>query len=61
MKAGLFFGYIITPERLARKGVRALFRGRAQITPGLYTKLLDLLVRLLPTSALRLIRRLRIF
>lgn len=61
MKLGLLFGYIITPEKLARKGVRAMFRGRSQITPGLYTKLLDFLVWLLPTWALRLIRRLRIF
>ena len=61
MKAGLFFGYIIRPERLARKAVRAVERGRGQITPGFYTKLLDVAVGLLPTCVLRLIRRLRIF
>lgn len=61
MKAGLFFGYIITPEKLARKAVKAVFRGRAQITPGLSTKLLEFLVGLIPTSVLRLIRRLKIF
>jgi len=61
MKAGLILGYITTPERLARRAVRANFRGRAQITPGLWTKLLQFLVALLPTCLLRLVRKLRIF
>jgi len=61
VKAGLALGYIITPEKLAHKGVRAVLRGRAQITPGLSTKLLQFLVALLPTCLLRLIRRLKIF
>lgn len=61
MRAGLAIGYIITPEKLARKGVRAMFKGRAQITPGFSTKLLNLLVGLIPTCGLRLIRRLKIF
>ncbi|MDD6364762.1 MAG: SDR family NAD(P)-dependent oxidoreductase [Bacteroidales bacterium] len=61
MKAGLIIGYIITPERLARKAVKAVKKGRAQITPGLYTKLLDFFVSLIPTCLLRLIRRWKIF
>lgn len=61
MKAGLVIGYIITPERLAEKAVRAVMKGRAQITPGFFTKLLELLVGLVPTCALRLVRRLKIF
>lgn len=61
MKAGLMLGYIITPEKLARKGIKAVFRGRSQITPGFSTKLLELLVALLPTCALRLIRKWHIF
>ena len=61
MKAGLVLGYIITPEKLARKGLRAMFRGRAKVTPGLYTKLLDAAVSLVPTAALRLIRRWGLF
>lgn len=61
MKAGLALGYIITPAKLARKSVRAALRGRAQLTPGISTKLLDVLVSLIPTCLLRLIRRLRIF
>lgn len=61
VKAGLVLGYIITPEKLARKAVKAVLRGRAQITPGLSTKLLELFVRLIPTCGLRLIRKWRIF
>ena len=61
MKAGLLVGYIMTPERLARRAVRAALRGRPQITPGFYTKLLNVLVALIPTWMLRLIRRLKIF
>lgn len=60
-RVGLAVGYIMTPERLARRAVRATLRGRAQITPGIFTKLLDLLVGLIPTCVLRLIRRLKIF
>lgn len=61
MKFGLMAGYIITPEKLARKAVRAVLRGRAQITPGLSTKLLQVLVALIPTCVLRFIRRIRLF
>ena len=61
MKAGLLVGYIMTPERLARRAVRSALRGRPQITPGFYTKLLNVLVALIPTWMLRLIRRLKIF
>lgn len=61
LKAGLFFGYIMTPERLSRRAVKAVLRGRAQITPGLSTKILEFLVGLIPTSALTLVRKLKIF
>lgn len=61
VRAGLALGYIITPEKLARIAVRANFRGRYQITPGLSTKLLQFLVSLIPTCVLRLIRKLKIF
>lgn len=60
-KIGLFIGYIITPEKLARKGVKAMFRGRARITPGILNYVLMFLVGLLPTCLLRLIRKLEIF
>lgn len=61
MKLGLAFGFIMTPERLARKSVKAALRGRAQITPGLTAKFLHVLVALIPTCVLRLIRCLKIF
>ena len=61
LKAGLTIGYIITPEKLAHRAVRAMFKGRAQITPGFSSKLLIVLVKLLPTGALKLIRKLKIF
>jgi len=61
VKTGLALGYIITPEKLARKGVKAVLKGKAQITPGFSTKLLQVLVALIPTCALRLVRRMKIF
>ena len=61
LKVGLALGYIMTPEKLARKAVNALFKGRHQITPGFSAKLLSALVRLIPTCALKLVRRLKIF
>jgi len=61
VRTGLALGYIITPEKLADKAVRAALKGRAQITPGLSTKILQVLVALLPTWSLRLIRRMKLF
>lgn len=61
LRTGLALGYIIPPEKLARKAVRTAFKGRPQITPGLSTKLLQCLVGFVPTRALRLIRRWKIF
>lgn len=61
VRAGLVLGYIMRPEKLAGKAVRAAFRGRAQLTPGFFTLVLQILVALIPTAGLRLIRRWRIF
>ncbi len=61
MRAGLAIGYITTPERLARRAVKAALRGRAQITPGFFTRLLQVLVGLIPTCGLRLIRKWKLF
>ena len=61
LRTGLAVGYIMRPEILARKAVRAALKGRAQITPGFFTCLLQFLVGLIPTALLRLIRKLRIF
>lgn len=61
LEAGLAIGYIITPEKLAHKAINALFKGKAQITPGFSSKLLVTLVRLIPTGVLKMIRKLNIF
>lgn len=61
LKAGLALGYIVTPEKLAAKGVKAMMKGRSRITPGIASNILIVLVKLLPTSALRLIRKLKLF
>ena len=61
-KLGLLLGYIVEPDYLARRGVNAMFRGRAKVTvPCVWNHLLLFLVALVPTCLLRLIRKLRIF
>lgn len=60
-KIGKIVGYITTPEKLAEKGLKAMFRGRCQRTPGFLNHVLIFLVALLPTGLLRLIRRWNIF
>ena len=61
-KMGLLFGYIVQPDYLARRGVNAMFRGRAKVTvPALWNHILLFLVALIPTCLLRLIRKLRLF
>lgn len=60
-KIGMIVGYITTPEKLARRGLRAMFNKRAQVTPGFLNHVLIFLVSLLPTGLLRLIRRWHIF
>lgn len=52
------WGVMWTPERVARKGLRALSRGRRRCIPGLFTKLCVWFCRLLPAGAMRLIVRL---
>lgn len=60
-KVGRIVGYIITPKQLVRKALRAMFRGKAQRTPGFLNHVLLFLVALIPTGLLRLIRRWKIF
>ncbi|MCQ2334911.1 MAG: SDR family NAD(P)-dependent oxidoreductase [Paludibacteraceae bacterium] len=56
---GKALGFIVSPEVLCRRALRALFAGRHKVTiPLLWNKVLLFFVWLLPTSALRLIRRL---
>ena len=57
-KMGLALGYIVSPEHLARRGVNAMFRGRAKVTvPSLWNHILLFFVALIPTWLLRLIRK----
>ncbi|MDD4848481.1 MAG: SDR family NAD(P)-dependent oxidoreductase [Bacteroidales bacterium] len=60
-KIGVKTGCIITPQRLAKKGVRAMFRGKSRITPGIINHIGIFLVHLLPTGLLRLVRKWGIF
>lgn len=61
-KMGLVLGYIVQPNYLAKRGLNAMFRGRAKVSvPCVWNYLLLFLVALVPTCLLRLIRRFRIF
>lgn len=61
-KVGLALGYIVKPEYLARHAVKAMFRGKADVTiPWFWNKLLIILVALIPTWVLRLVRKWGIF
>lgn len=61
-KIGKALGYIVSPEHLVRRALRALFRGRASVTvPCVWNGILLFFVALIPTSLLRLIRRWKLF
>ena len=61
-KIGKCLGIIVSPQTLARRGLRALFQGRSKTTvPTLFWKLLCGVILLIPTCLLRLIRRLGLF
>ena len=47
-KAGRRLGLIWSPERMVRRSLRAMFRGRRSLSPGLVNALLPPLVALLP-------------
>ncbi|MBQ7631733.1 MAG: SDR family NAD(P)-dependent oxidoreductase [Paludibacteraceae bacterium] len=56
---GKCLGIIVSPETLARRGLRALFKGRSKATvPTVFWRILCFLILLIPTCVLRLIRRL---
>ena len=58
-QTGKALGIIATPQMLVRRALRALFRGRAKTTiPTVFWQVLCFIILLLPTSMLRLIRRL---
>ena len=61
-KMGLVLGYIVEPDYLARRAVRAMMKGRAKVSiPGVWNTILLALVALVPTCLLRLIRRMGLF
>jgi short-subunit dehydrogenase len=61
-KMGLVLGYIVQPDYLARRGVKAMLKGRAKVSiPGVWNAVLLFLVALVPTCLLRLIRKLKLF
>lgn len=61
-KMGLILGYIVQPERLVRRAVKAMFKGRAKITvPCVWNRILLFIVALVPTALLRLIRKTKLF
>lgn len=51
------FGVMLQPDTVARKGLRALFRGRRRCIPGLFTKLCLFFCRLFPAPLLRPVLR----
>ena len=61
-KMGLALGYIVEPDYLARRGVKAMLKGRAKVSiPGIWNTILLFFVALIPTGLLRLIRNWGIF
>ena len=61
-KLGKCLGIIVSPQTLARRGLRALFHGRSKATiPTIFWKILCGIILLIPTCLLRLIRRLGLF
>ena len=58
-KIGKCLGIIVSPQTLVRRGLRALFHGRAKTTvPTVFWRILCLIILLIPTCLLRLIRKL---
>ena len=49
LKLGVRLGVLMTPERLVRKSLRALFRGKKQLIPGLFNRILIPLAASMPT------------
>lgn len=61
-KMGLMMGYIVEPDYLARRGVKAMMKGRAKVSiPGGWNTILLFFVAFVPTGLLRLIRKWGIF
>ena len=50
LKLGVRLGVLMTTERLVRKALKALFRGKKQLIPGVFNRLLIPLASVMPTS-----------
>lgn len=48
----VMLGVMMRPETIARKGIRAMMRGRRRVTPGLFTKFVVVVCALLPARVL---------
>ncbi len=57
-KLGNRIGVLDTPEKIARVSVRAMFRGRRHVVPGIMNRIAIPILRLLPGCVIRLARRL---
>lgn len=51
------FGIMSTPEAIARRGVKAMLRGRRRVVPGFFTKLVVAICAVLPARVLNPILR----
>jgi len=61
-KIGKALGYIVTPEHLVHRALCGLFRGKAMISvPCVWNAVLLFFIAFIPTSLLRLIRKLQLF
>ncbi|HIY48486.1 MAG TPA: SDR family NAD(P)-dependent oxidoreductase [Candidatus Barnesiella excrementavium] len=49
LRLGVRLGILMPPERLVRKALNALFRGKKQLIPGLFNRLLIPLASVMPT------------
>ena len=50
LKLGVRLGVLMTTEHLVRKALKALFRGKKQLIPGVFNRLLIPLASVMPTS-----------
>ena len=53
------FGVLMSPERVASSALRAMFRGRRRLIPGLFTRLVVVICALLPARMLNQIIRIK--
>lgn len=61
-RIGRAVGFIVSPDYLARRALRCLWRGRSKVViPTIWGNMLSLVVRILPTGLLRVIRRWGLF